>query len=87
MAALHQNRRANTPSDTSDADGTRRDDLREQFIRRAGVQLEAAYSHWEVTGCAVARHEAERWRVEMERSIKGRSAAQIARLEQQRGLL
>lgn len=62
------------------------DELREQYIKHAGLQLEAAYARWNATGCRAHRAAADSWRQAMEGAIRARSATQTARLERERGL-
>lgn len=64
----------------------RTDEQLEQHIADCGRRMEAAYAIWERDGCFSARGEAGHWRIQMERAINSRSAGQVARMEQERGL-
>ena len=62
------------------------DEQRELRIKEAGESMQRAYAAWEATGCFDARGKADAERRRMEELIRGRSAAAVARLEQERGL-
>jgi hypothetical protein len=62
------------------------DDERERHIASTGYLMLAAYQRYEESHCLGDLGEAHRWRGLMEDAIKGRSAAQVARLESARGL-
>lgn len=62
------------------------DEQRELQIKEAGEAMQRAYAAWESTGCFDARGKADAERVRMEGLIRCRSAAMVARLEQERGL-
>lgn len=59
---------------------------RELHIRSCGYLMEDAMRRWCETGDFGYRGEADRWRILMEQAIKSRSAAQVARMERERGL-
>ena len=60
---------------------------REEQIRCCGRLMEAAMARYEASGDLSDRGEADRYRMEMEALIKGRSAAQVAQMEAERGLV
>ena len=60
---------------------------REEQIRCCGRLMEAAMARYEVHGDLSDRGEADRYRIEMEALIKGRSAAQVVQMEVERGLV
>lgn len=62
------------------------DEEREKHIASCGYLMEDAWRRYCETGCFSHRGEADRWRLLMEEAIRGRSAAQVARLERERGL-
>lgn len=62
------------------------DEERELHIRSCGYLMENAMRRWCETGDFGYRGEADRWKVLMQEAIKGRSAAQVARMERERGL-
>ena len=62
------------------------DKLREKHITALGLLVEGAMSRWEQSGCFHARGQADGYRVSMEALIRGRSAAQVARMEAVLGL-
>lgn len=62
------------------------DEERERHIRSCGTLMEAAMQRWHDHGDFADRGEADRWRLLMQEAIKGRSAAQVARMERERGL-
>jgi hypothetical protein len=49
--------------------------------------MEAAMARYEAHGDLSDRGEADRYRIEMEALIKGRSAAQVVQMEVERGLV
>ena len=59
---------------------------REERIRYCGEQLEVAMARWEAQGNFIDRADADTWRLRMEEAIRGRSTAQVARMEAERGL-
>ena len=62
------------------------DDDREQAIVRAGNAMKAAFARYEGSSNFADLGDAHRARMSMESLIRGRSAAQVARMEQSRGL-
>ena len=62
------------------------DDDREQAIVRAGNAMKAAFARYEGSSNFADRGDADRARLIMENLINGRSAAQVARMEQERAL-
>ena len=62
------------------------DDDREQAIVRAGNAMKAAFARYEGSSNFADLGDAHRARMSMERLIRGRSAAQIARMEVERGI-
>ena len=62
------------------------DEQRERLIRRAGRMMRLCMARYERSGCFGDRGLADYWRLTMEADIKARSAAQVARMEAQRGL-
>lgn len=62
------------------------DDERERHIHSCAVLMEQAMQRWHDHGDFADRGEADRWRLLMQEAIKGRSAAQVARMERERGL-
>lgn len=61
------------------------DEERERHIASCGVLMLQAYSRYEETSCLTDRAEADRWRLLQIEAIKGRSVAQICRMEEARG--
>jgi hypothetical protein len=59
---------------------------RELHIRSCAWLMEDSMRNWHLTGCFTHRGAADRWRILMEEAIKGRSKAQVARMEAERGL-
>jgi hypothetical protein len=62
------------------------DDERESHIRDCAWLMEDAMRRWHETSDFGYRGEADRWRLLMEEAIRGRSPAQVARMEAERGL-
>lgn len=62
------------------------DQEREIKIKRAASGVEAAMHEWEQSGCFSARGRADRYRIEMEALIKGRSDGAVAGMEEALGL-
>jgi hypothetical protein len=62
------------------------DEERERHIRSCGILMEAAMRSWSETGDFTYRGEADRWKLLMQEAIKGRSPAQVAKMERERGL-
>lgn len=62
------------------------DQQREKSITDLGLLVEGAMSRWEATGCFHARGQADGYRIAMEALINGRSAAQVASMEEALGL-
>jgi hypothetical protein len=62
------------------------DDERESHIRDCAWLMEDAMRRWHESGCFSHRGDADRWRLLMEEAIRGRSAAQVTRMEAERGL-
>lgn len=62
------------------------DEERERHIKSCGVLMEAAMQRWHDHGDFADRGEADRRRLLMEDAIRSRSPAQVARMEEQRGL-
>jgi len=71
---------------TSRANSALSDEERERHIKACGDLMELAMVRWYETGDFGHRGEASRWRILMEQAIKGRSAEQIRRMEEARGL-
>lgn len=65
--------------------GTLTDEDRETAIQQATEAFERAWMRWEGSGCFAARGDAERFMHLRDDLIRGRSAAQVARMEQERG--
>lgn len=63
------------------------DTEREAEIARLSAEMEAAYAIWQSDGCFAARGEADRLMRQRDDLVRGRSAEQIARMEQERGLV
>lgn len=63
------------------------DEARESEIARLTQEMEAAYAIWERDGCFAARGDADRLMRERDDLVRGRSAAQVARMESERGLV
>lgn len=59
---------------------------RELAIQTAGKAMEAHYAAFERTGDFTERGAADAARIRMEKLIKERSPAQVAKLERERGL-
>jgi hypothetical protein len=55
-------------------------------IASCGYLMEQAYARYEESSCFTDRAEADRWRLMMEDAIRGRSAAQVTRMEVSKGL-
>jgi hypothetical protein len=62
------------------------DKERELHIKSLGLVVEDCMQRWHETGCFAYRGDADRFRLLMEEAIKGRSAAQVRRMEKERGL-
>ena len=62
------------------------DDDREQAIVRAGNAMKAAFARYEGSSNFADLGDAHRARMSMESLIRGRSAAQVTRMEQERAL-
>lgn len=62
------------------------DDEREAAIVRAGDAMQAAMARYDASSNFADRGDADRARLIMENLINGRSAAQVARMEQERAL-
>lgn len=62
------------------------DDDREQAIVRAGNAMKAAFARYEGSSNFADLGDAHRARMSMESLIRGRSAAQVTRMEDKRGL-
>lgn len=62
------------------------DNEREFLIRRAGRMMRLAMARYERSGCFSDRGLADYWRLTMQADIRARSAAQVARMELERGL-
>jgi len=63
------------------------DDDREQAIVRAGNAMKAAFARYEGSSNFADLGDAHRARMSMESLIRGRSAAQVARMEADRELV
>jgi hypothetical protein len=63
------------------------DTERELHITYCAGQIEDAMARFAVSNCFTDRGEADHWRLQMEQAIRGRSAAQVARMEQERGFV
>ena len=59
---------------------------REAEIARLSAEMEAAYAIWQSDGCFSARGDADRLMRQRDDLVRGRSAAQVARMESERGL-
>jgi hypothetical protein len=59
---------------------------RETQIRQHGVSMMAAYARYERSGCFADRGEADGHRIQMEAAITQREAADVAFIEQSRGI-
>jgi hypothetical protein len=62
------------------------DTERESEIARLTQEMEAAYAIWESDGCFAARGDADRLMRQRDDLVRGRSAAQVAQMEAERGL-
>jgi hypothetical protein len=62
------------------------DEERELHIKQCAWLMEDAMRRWHETSDFGYRGEADRWRLLMEDAIRGRSAAQVTRMEAERGL-
>lgn len=62
------------------------DEKREKSITDLGLLIEGAMGRWEASGCFHARGQADGYRMAMEALINGRSAAQVAYMEDALGL-
>jgi hypothetical protein len=62
------------------------DQERELHIKQCAWLMEDAMRRFHESGCFTHRGEASRWRLLMEEAIRGRSPAQVARMEAERGL-
>ena len=58
----------------------------ERHIRECGQEMEAAYSRYQADNELASLGDAHYWRNAMEQAIKGRSAEQVACMEQNAGL-
>lgn len=58
----------------------------ERHIASCGYLMLEAYKRYEQSHCFSDKGEADRWMLLMNEAIKGRSAAQVTRMEQERGL-
>jgi hypothetical protein len=68
------------------AHGQITDEERELHIRAAGQLMQEAMARWEAEGNFMDRGDAAYWLRIQNEAIKGRSAAQVARMEADRGL-
>ena len=59
---------------------------REAEIARLSAEIEAAYAVWQSDGCFAARDDADRLMRQRDDLVRGRGAAQVARMEAERGL-
>ena len=59
---------------------------REAEIARLSAEIEAAYAVWQSDGCFAARDDADRLMKQRDDLVRGRGAAQVARMEAERGL-
>ena len=59
---------------------------REAEIARLSAEMEAAYAIWQSDGCFAARDDADRLMRQRDDLVRGRGAAQVARMEAERGL-
>jgi hypothetical protein len=59
---------------------------RETQIRQHGASMMAAYARYERSGCFADRGEADAHRINMEAAIAKREAADVAFIEQSRGI-
>lgn len=62
------------------------DTERERHIADCGKLMQAAMARYQQSSDLADLGDAHHWRMAMEEAIKGRSAAQVARMEQERGL-
>ena len=58
----------------------------ERHIESCGQLMRQAYARYEASSCLGDRGEASRWAVMMADAIRSRGAAQVARMESDRGL-
>jgi hypothetical protein len=63
------------------------DQQREKSITDLGLLIEGAMHRWDVAGCFHARGQADGYLRAMEALIRGRSAAKVASMELERGLV
>ena len=75
----HSNLRRISPAPMTDTD-------REAEIARLSAEMEVAYAVWQSDGCFAARGDADRLMRERDDLVRGRSAAQVAQMEAERGL-
>ena len=75
----HSNLRRISPAPMTDTD-------REAEIARLSAEIEAAYAVWQSDGCFAARDDADRLMKQRDDLVRGRGAAQVARMEAERGL-
>ena len=75
----HSHLRRISPAPMTDAD-------REAEIARLSAEMEAAYAIWQSDGCFAARDDADRLMRQRDDLVRGRGAAQVARMEAERGL-
>ena len=62
------------------------DEAREAEIARLSAEMEAAYAIWQSDGCFAAKGRADALMRERDDLVRGRSAAQVAQMEAERGL-
>ncbi len=70
----------------ADEDDGLPDHIRDFWIRWFARRVERSMKLYEETGCLGHRGEADAYRLRMEGLIRGRSAAQVAQMEWERGL-
>jgi hypothetical protein len=58
----------------------------ESHIESCGLLMLAAYARYEASGCFSDKGDADRWMRTQAEAIKARSPAQVAQLEQERGI-
>ena len=76
----HSHLRRITPARMTDTE-------RESEIARLTREMEAAYAIWQSDGCFAAKGRADALMRERDDLVRGRSAEQVAQMEQERGLV
>ena len=75
----HSHLRRISPARMTDTD-------REAEIARLSAEMEAAYAVWQSDGCFAAKDRADSLMRQRDDLVRGRGAAQVARMEAERGL-